>query len=60
MNNYDKQTAEKLRALTMQNATVIGGFLLGFSEALRLRDYEERRSNQQTANKIKHVVAKPQ
>lgn len=39
MTEYDKLTAEKLRLLSLQNATGHGLFLLGFVEALRLRDY---------------------
>ncbi|MBR4833923.1 MAG: hypothetical protein IKU86_06285 [Thermoguttaceae bacterium] len=39
MTERDKLTAEKLRLLSLQNATGYGLYLLGFTEALRLRDY---------------------
>ena len=39
MNNSDQLTAEKLRLLSMQDARGYGLYLLGFAEALRIRDY---------------------
>ncbi|MBQ9801177.1 MAG: hypothetical protein IJO40_14750 [Thermoguttaceae bacterium] len=39
MNDNDKLTAEKLYLLSVKNATGYGLYLLGFTEALRLRDY---------------------
>ncbi|MBQ8285419.1 MAG: hypothetical protein IJZ10_03865 [Thermoguttaceae bacterium] len=39
MNNSDQLTAEKLRLLSMQDATGYGLYLLGFAEALRIRNY---------------------
>lgn len=45
MTEHDKLTAEKLRLLSLQNATGYGLFLLGFAEALRIRDYVAAASN---------------